>query len=215
MMLKFIFIGKTKNLRLQNILWDFPFKGTRLKSGYGSSAATTWLNGQTLLNSSGHILSSRKYTHWTGWCLGSFLVFWSISHACWELSYTEVSICSLKVHYLCGSCGLWRASCVGGLELLAVLWLGVCVFVCTWLGESLHTGVFRFLLMSLSVFLERNFSGFYLRVIYLAAQAGGVDWLVGYADLHSTCCFSALHVSHVFCWDLGCISVQFIQEITL
>ena len=37
------FIGKTKNLRFQNRI-DFPFKGTRLKSGYGSSAGTSWLN---------------------------------------------------------------------------------------------------------------------------------------------------------------------------
>ena len=39
---------------------DFPFKGTRLKSGYGSSAGTTWLNWQTLLHFSGCTLSSKN-----------------------------------------------------------------------------------------------------------------------------------------------------------
>lgn len=59
--LKFTFIGKTKYLKFQNMIRDFPFKGTRLKLRYGSSVGTTWLSAQTLLNFSGCSLSPRKY----------------------------------------------------------------------------------------------------------------------------------------------------------
>ena len=89
----------------------------------------------------------------------------------------------MEAHYLCGDGGLDGFLC-GKFEQLAVLWVYVYLCACVQ-GESLHSSVFRFFLMSCSVSPERNLPGFYLKGIHLAVRAQQVDWQVGYADMHS------------------------------